>query len=96
MTFTIPDEIARRLAAAATALGVTVDEVLVEALTEWTAQHRAEPGDTSFINTGGDVASAARAGARAAATARTDAGGIAEAQRVARQRLISVSRAGSN
>ena len=49
MTFTIPDEIARRLAAAATARGVSVDDLLVEALTEWTAQHEAEPSDQSVI-----------------------------------------------
>ena len=55
MTFTVPDEVARRLAAAATARGVTVDEAVVEALTEWTDHHPTESGELpelSFIGIG--------------------------------------------
>lgn len=41
MMFTVPDEVARRLAAAATARGVPVEDAVVEALTEWTRHHPA-------------------------------------------------------
>lgn len=54
MTFTVPDEVARRLEAAATARGVPVDQVVVEALTEWTEHHPADPAESpeSFIGIG--------------------------------------------
>jgi hypothetical protein len=46
-------------------------------------------GALRTTNAGGDVAAAARAGARAAATARTDAGGQAVAQQVVLDALAS-------
>ena len=41
MTFTVPDEVAPRLQAAAVARGVPVDQAVVEALTDWTEHHAA-------------------------------------------------------
>ncbi len=55
MTFTVPDEVARRLEAAAAARGVRVEDAVVEALTEWTDHHPAEPAELpelSFIGIG--------------------------------------------
>jgi hypothetical protein len=52
MTFTVPDEVARRLAAAAAARGVDVDDAVVEALTEWAEHHRAELPELSFVGIG--------------------------------------------
>lgn len=52
MTFTVPDEVARRLEAAATARGVPVDQVVVEALTEWTEHHADDLPELSFIGIG--------------------------------------------
>jgi predicted transcriptional regulator len=50
--FTVPDEVARRLQAAATARGVAVDQVVVEALAEWTERHPAELPELSFVGIG--------------------------------------------
>jgi class 3 adenylate cyclase len=52
MTFTIPDEVARRLQAAAAARGVPVEDAVVEALTEWTEQHTDELPALSFVGIG--------------------------------------------
>lgn len=52
MTFTVPDEVARRLEAAATARGVPVDQVVVEALTEWTEHHSGDLPESSFVGIG--------------------------------------------
>ena len=52
MTFTIPDDVARRLTAAATARGVTIDDAVVEALNEWTQHQPAELADVTFIGIG--------------------------------------------
>ena len=52
MTFTIPDEVARRLPAVAVALGVPVADAVVAALAEWTGQHADELPELSFVGIG--------------------------------------------
>jgi hypothetical protein len=52
VTFTIPEELARRLEAAASARGVRVEDVVVEALTEWTEHQPGELPELSFVGVG--------------------------------------------
>ena len=52
MTFTVPDEVARRLQAAAVARGFAVEDAVVEALTEWTDHHTAELPALTFVGIG--------------------------------------------
>jgi hypothetical protein len=52
MTFTVPDDVARRLEAAASARGVRVEVAVVEALNEWTEHHAGTLPELSFIGLG--------------------------------------------
>jgi len=52
MTFTVPDEVAPRLQAAAVARGVPVDQAVVEALTDWTEHHAGELPELSLVGIG--------------------------------------------
>jgi predicted transcriptional regulator len=52
MTFTVPDEVARRLQAAASARGVPVEVAVVEALTDWTEHQIAVMPELSFVGIG--------------------------------------------
>ena len=51
-TFDVPDELARRLAAAASARGISVDDAVVEAFTEWSRRQPSELAELTFVGIG--------------------------------------------
>ena len=51
VTFTVPDEVARRLQSVAVARRVPVDQLVLEAVTEW-AENHGDISELSFVGIG--------------------------------------------